>query len=553
MDDRRTSETVEREPAPRSQGLFAPGFWRRKASKIAIGVGLLLCAAIGWGVIDASFPVDDIDSERWKRSEARPIAVDAWRRIDLFPGPHDARTGSWIPTPSAPNETREPHLFGGHGSLVSAKFVSAMVPGETYHYTLTARSAGEVMPDAFVAFAREPGTDRRNAEDPSIAARTPVEFHPTFFAAGKRLHVAARYTAQPVDGGRPLYLWLVSRSGKPAAAIAWESHRGTLFPPFDRALGVARVRRGAVDALTGVLGVVGVGLIGSPILFQLWALTLLLVHRRRERLVRGVMPIAAFFLAVTVPPLYELAAFSAISSEEWQGQRGPGTWRYLWTGGRGSLWFLWGAFASAFLGYAAIRGEHMARTGNVVLVLIARSLVSLGFVAGALAATGNSVFAVVPFLAAAVDFAWAERLARISWRRGREEFGASRLVFASAWIFGWVATFVAQYQKARGTYAELPAEMPGGCFVVSAAAKGHPRFVGSRPGLDGLPENDQLATLRGFERVLASKYPELHRPLRCLYNQVGAPIARRLDRRWKADIVYLMLKPLEWAVRLSSR
>lgn len=546
MEELPSQDPATNAPRPRNLGLLPSGFWRRHGPKVAIGFVLVVSLAIVGSVIEASFPVEDVDPERAQLGVEHLIAKDAWRRTDLRAAVDDPRTGTWVPTPSAPQETTRPHLYGGHATLLSAEFVPAMTLGAVYDFKLNAIGEGTVPPNAFVAFARHPTTAFRDGEDPGIVARAPVKFHTTFFDQHDRLYVSVRYVARASDVGQPLYLWLVSRGGTQETAVGWEPYRGTVYPPVDSALTVARAKRGVKNALMGSVGVVGVALVVSPVLIQLWALTLLLVHRKRETLVRGILPVAVFVLAVSAAPLYELFAFSVVSTEEWQGQRGPGIWRYFWTGPRASLWMLWGAFAGAFLGLVAIRGEHIKRQAIAVLVLGARVLVSLGFTVGAAAAAHLSFLALVPLLAAAIDLVWVERLWQGLARRERKGFETSRLLAGSAWIFGWVATLVAQYEKARNTYSELPAEMPGGCFVVSAAAKGHRRVVGSRPGADGRPENDQLVTLRRFEHTLATSHPELHHPLRCIYNCVGPRVARRLDRPWKADLAYLMLKPLEW-------
>lgn len=57
--------------------------------------------------------------------------------------------------------------------------------------------------------------------------------------------------------------------------------------------------------------------------------------------------------------------------------------------------------------------------------------------------------------------------------------------------------------------------------------------------------NSQLATFRAFEKWMTLRRPGTHRTARSLYNVFSPPIARTIIFRWQADVVYLMLKPVE--------
>ncbi|WP_338421045.1 DUF6688 family protein [Mesobacillus harenae] len=40
--------------------------------------------------------------------------------------------------------------------------------------------------------------------------------------------------------------------------------------------------------------------------------------------------------------------------------------------------------------------------------------------------------------------------------------------------------------------------------------------------------------------------PNTHKVIRGLYNSYGYPISRHINTEWSADIVYLLMKPIEW-------
>ena len=91
-------------------------------------------------------------------------------------------------------------------------------------------------------------------------------------------------------------------------------------------------------------------------------------------------------------------------------------------------------------------------------------------------------------------------------------------------------------------------------FLCSVAAKGHAPLVrplrfGVRGGKKILC-NRQLLVSNAFEEWLQEHVPALHRPVRRHYNRVGALIHRYygvFDKKWVADGVYILMKPLEWA------
>jgi hypothetical protein len=124
--------------------------------------------------------------------------------------------------------------------------------------------------------------------------------------------------------------------------------------------------------------------------------------------------------------------------------------------------------------------------------------------------------------------------------------------------FGWLLGFGASWKFALDAmlaeYAKLPTTPPN-CYVSSAAACGHPRFVGVTQYVvlegephkhSGFPVNMQMCRLKFLELALAAFSPALHKAVRRLYDLIG-PRAADLCRSnvWFADASYLVLKPVE--------
>lgn len=187
------------------------------------------------------------------------------------------------------------------------------------------------------------------------------------------------------------------------------------------------------------------------------------------------------------------------------------------------LWTLtgicvWHAFATRFLN------------------LLTDSMDDLGFLA------------VVPAIAAAN---YAMRAVDIV-RHGKVEKASKR--FVRAWFSALAVTIVMKGLLAMRFFASLPVERPAGygdCFVVSAAAQGHKNIVRSEYDCHlGRTVNKQWYSLRAFENHLVKHQPALHRRLRHLYDYIGPPIASCIRSPLVADLMYLLLKPIEWLARL---
>ena len=87
-------------------------------------------------------------------------------------------------------------------------------------------------------------------------------------------------------------------------------------------------------------------------------------------------------------------------------------------------------------------------------------------------------------------------------------------------------------------------------YLCTVAAGGHPKLVkplrmGVRHG-HSIVVNRQLLVANAFEDLLAERLPGAHRRLRHFYDTYGYPLARQIRSRWTADLVYLLMKPLEY-------
>ncbi len=58
--------------------------------------------------------------------------------------------------------------------------------------------------------------------------------------------------------------------------------------------------------------------------------------------------------------------------------------------------------------------------------------------------------------------------------------------------------------------------------------------------------NRQLCVANAFEQLLEEHTPRFHRALRNFYDTYGYPVSRHIRTPLSADIIYLIMKPLEW-------
>jgi hypothetical protein len=109
------------------------------------------------------------------------------------------------------------------------------------------------------------------------------------------------------------------------------------------------------------------------------------------------------------------------------------------------------------------------------------------------------------------------------------------------WIWG-IAWSKASYQGLSNT-------APEGCFIVTAASKGHESLVGPFSNIERRGTmrvvNRQLLVFWKFEALWQKQSPKTHQSFRRIYNRVGPLVAQRVRSKFIADTVYLLLKPFE--------
>ena len=87
-------------------------------------------------------------------------------------------------------------------------------------------------------------------------------------------------------------------------------------------------------------------------------------------------------------------------------------------------------------------------------------------------------------------------------------------------------------------------------YLCTVAAGGHKKIVkpirkGIRHGHEVIV-NRQLCIANAFEQILEEKTPRFHKLVRGVYDRYGFPVARLIKSKWIADIIYIVMKPLEW-------
>ncbi|MDE7422744.1 MAG: hypothetical protein K2N51_03490 [Lachnospiraceae bacterium] len=96
----------------------------------------------------------------------------------------------------------------------------------------------------------------------------------------------------------------------------------------------------------------------------------------------------------------------------------------------------------------------------------------------------------------------------------------------------------------------LPDGLMMGHYLCTVAAMGHSRIVkplrmGERHGYP-IVVNRQLCIANAFEQIIEERMPLFHKWIRNLYDTYGFPVAKLIRTKGAADVVYFIMKPLEW-------
>ena len=87
-------------------------------------------------------------------------------------------------------------------------------------------------------------------------------------------------------------------------------------------------------------------------------------------------------------------------------------------------------------------------------------------------------------------------------------------------------------------------------YLCTVSLRGHRGLVkpiryGIRRG-NRIVVNRQLCVANAFEQLLQERTPRFHKAVRHFYDTYGYPISKWITNPWSADVVYLIMKPLEW-------
>lgn len=89
-----------------------------------------------------------------------------------------------------------------------------------------------------------------------------------------------------------------------------------------------------------------------------------------------------------------------------------------------------------------------------------------------------------------------------------------------------------------------------GHYLCTVAAGGHEKIVkplrfGRRRG-EQIVVNRQLCIANAFEEVIQERFPSFHKAIRAFYDRYGYPVSKHITTPLRADLIYFIMKPLEW-------
>lgn len=236
------------------------------------------------------------------------------------------------------------------------------------------------------------------------------------------------------------------------------------------------------------------------------------------------------------------------------------------------LWMLLAAAATFGAGQAAVvfGVAYMirnARRFSIRFLLIVTTVVAIAIALIKTYAGGNDIAEAgmgIPLAggvgAPVLSLITMARAAICASKTGRSQWckKSERLVWGVmlSWL-GWLTCYFVAWRIAIDVmlqeYSQLPVTRPG-CYVASAAAHGHPRWVRSK-WVEGIsmPVNNQLRHLKFLEITIKIAFPRLHCHVRIMYDCVGPRLAKFCRRsRWLSDAAFLLLM-LPEAVAIAIR
>lgn len=115
---------------------------------------------------------------------------------------------------------------------------------------------------------------------------------------------------------------------------------------------------------------------------------------------------------------------------------------------------------------------------------------------------------------------------------------------------GIIKAFTETSDWAYSTMISPPPVEYEGHYLCTVAVNGHEKIVkptrlGIRHGVK-IGVNRQLCVANAFEQLIEDKAPRFHKWVRYVYDKYGYPLSKHITTKLRADIVYIVMKPLEW-------
>lgn len=117
-------------------------------------------------------------------------------------------------------------------------------------------------------------------------------------------------------------------------------------------------------------------------------------------------------------------------------------------------------------------------------------------------------------------------------------------------VDGFIKAFTMTADWTFSTQVPPPPLEYEGHYLCTVAVCGHKKMVKPlRYGIrlnKKIVVNRQLLIANAFEDLIHEHLPKTHRKIRNFYDTYGYPVSRHITTRIRADIVYIIMKPLEW-------
>ena len=236
---------------------------------------------------------------------------------------------------------------------------------------------------------------------------------------------------------------------------------------------------------------------------------------------------------------------------EWKGSKGQHWVYYILDAPAGyTLWPVYWIGVLSFI--AAVLNPNYAKRSRLNLVMIV-TLIAISAWYSFAALFFNFCPPLLAYVPGIVCVEYSLYAGLVVRHRKFEDFGPKTfLILCSTWLATVLAAIALKIPLAMHFYQQLPNQPPPSCFIVTAASRGHSWLVRTWRDDSGCTVNRQLMTFWQFEATLVAKAPRCHRVLRVIYNGFAPTVARSMIFPWMSDIVYLLLKPVEWmAVTLN--